>query len=217
MTKKQGAIFDMDGLLFETERLYRESWRTTARDFGFDRVEEFSRDMCGATGQRIKQVILSYAPHIDLRRFIDACVARVEAAVAQEVPEKPGIREILQYSRTQNCRMAIASSSRRHTIVCNLQSAGILQYFDAIVSGEDITDGKPHPEIYLRAAQTLGLSPQDCYAFEDSKNGIRAAHAAGCTPIMIPDLETPDEEMYRLCFAVCPSLTQAKQLLERHL
>ena len=109
--------------------------------------------------------------------------------------------------------MAVASSSHRHQVQANLQRSGIGTFFDAVVAKEDVSQGKPDPEIFLTAAKQLGLAPSDCYVFEDSFNGVRAGHAAGCCTIMIPDLLQPDQEIARYYDACFPDLlTAAEQI-----
>lgn len=206
---KQGAIFDMDGLLFDTERMYRDSWKQSAQQFGLVHNPDFPRAVCGSSGAHMREIILQYYPQVDAKAFADDCILRVERELETHVPEKTGVRDILQYFKQHGVRVAVASSSKRATVLHNLKQADILSYFDAVVSGDQVTHGKPAPDIFLLAAQQIGYEPEDCYVFEDGTNGIRAGAAAGCTTIMIPDLTPPNAQLEQLCAGIYPSLSDA--------
>lgn len=206
---KQGAIFDMDGLLFDTERMYRDSWKQSAQQFGLVHNPDFPRAVCGSSGAHMREIILQYYPQVDAKAFADDCILRVERELETHVPEKAGVRDILQYFKKHGVRVAVASSSKRATVLHNLKQADILSYFDVIVSGDQVTHGKPAPDIFLLAAQQIGCEPENCYVFEDGTNGIRAGAAAGCTTIMIPDLTPPNAQLEQLCAGIYPSLSDA--------
>lgn len=206
---KQGAIFDMDGLLFDTERMYRDSWKQSAQQFGLVHNPNFPRTVCGSSGAHMREIILQYYPQVDAKAFADDCILRVERELETHVPEKTGVRDILQYFKQHGVRVAVASSSKRATVLHNLKQADILSYFDAVVSGDQVTHGKPAPDIFLLAAQQIGCDPENCYVFEDGTNGIRAGAAAGCTTIMIPDLTPPNAQLEQLCAGIYPSLSDA--------
>lgn len=206
---KQGAIFDMDGLLFDTERMYRDSWKQSAQQFGLVHNPDFPRAVCGSSGAHMREIILQYYPQVDAKAFADDCILRVERELETHVPEKTGVRDILQYFKQHGVRVAVASSSKRATVLHNLKQADILSYFDAVVSGDQVTHGKPAPDIFLLAAQQIGCEPENCYVFEDGTNGIRAGATAGCTTIMIPDLTPPNAQLEQLCAGIYSSLSDA--------
>ncbi len=206
---KQGAIFDMDGLLFDTERMYRDSWKQSAQQFGLVHNPDFPRAVCGSSGAHMREIILQYYPQVDAKAFADDCILRVERELETHIPEKTGVRDILQYFKRHGVRVAVASSSKRATVLHNLKQADILSYFDAVVSGDQVTHGKPAPDIFLLAAQQIGCEPENCYVFEDGTNGIRAGAAARCTTIMIPDLTPPNAQLEQLCAGIYPSLSDA--------
>ena len=206
---KQGAIFDMDGLLFDTERMYRDSWKQSAQQFGLVHNPDFPRAVCGSSGAHMREIILQYYPQVDAKAFADDCILRVERELETHVPEKTGVRDILQYFKQHGVRVAVASSSKRATVLHNLKQADILSYFDAVVSGDQVTHGKPAPDIFLLTAQQIGCEPENCYVFEDGTNGIRAGAAAGCTTIMIPDLTPPNAQLEQLCAGIYQSLSDA--------
>lgn len=212
---KKGAIFDMDGLLFDTERLYRDSWMIRAAELGLDPDPEFPKAVCGSSGELMLDIIRQYYPDINPEVLRDACIDRVNECLKADVPEKPGIHEMLSFMKENGVRIAVASSSPMETIQSNLERTGILSFFDVITSGQEVEKGKPEPDIFLLAAKRLELEPEDCYVFEDGSNGIHAGAAAGCTTVMIPDLTEPNEELRSLTTGVYDSLLEAKEAIKR--
>ncbi len=210
----KGAIFDMDGLLFDTERLFRESWTVMAERFGKVPRTDFPAAVAGTSGEHMLEVVRAYYPDVDAKEFVRCTAARVGELVSRDVPEKPGVHEILDYFRECGMKLAVASSSSRAMIDNNLGSAGIGHYFDVIVSGEEVEHGKPEPDIFLLAAKRLGCMPQECYVFEDGINGARAGVAAGCATVMIPDEVPPTKDLLSGCAGIFKSLTEAKEAIK---
>ena len=207
---KKGAIFDMDGLLFDTERLFRDSWGEMARQFGQVPQPDFPAAVAGTSGEGMREVIHRYYPDVDARACQEGCISHTAEVLRENLPEKPGMREILAFFQMRGTKIAVASSSGREMILDNLRRAGIEAYFDAIVSGDEVTRGKPEPDIFLLAAQKLGCIPEDCYVFEDGINGARAGIAAGCAAVMIPDLFPPTEDLRTGCAGIYSSLHEAQ-------
>ena len=207
----KGAIFDMDGTLFDTERLYAGNWTLTAEQFGQTPDPDFPYAVAGTTRGGQEEIVRQYYPTVDAGAFVDACTARMDRALECGVPEKPGVHEILTFFRERGIKLAVASSNSRHKIEANLQRAGINDLFDLIVSGEEVEHGKPAPDIFVLAAENLGFSPEECYVFEDSINGVQAGIAAGCATVMIPDLFPPTEDLRRHCLGIYPTLLEAQQ------
>lgn len=204
---KQAAIFDMDGLMFDTERLYQESWMALAAEFGQVPNPAFPTAVAGTAGEGMRRVIRSYYPDLDPEAFISACFQRVREITKTQLPEKSGLRQLLDLLRAEGVRMAVASSSEEDIIRRNLNTAGVTDYFDVVVSSTDpaVKDGKPAPDVFLYAAERLGVAPRDCWVLEDSLNGIRAAYAAGAEAVMVPDTMEPTEEIRGMC-SVYPDL-----------
>ncbi len=211
---KHGAIFDMDGTLFNTEKFYRQAWMDVAEEFGEERNPDVATAVSGTNlDGYTRQVIKRFYPNIDAEAYI----ARV-LEIAREVPEKgldlmTGVAEILAYFKAAGVRMAVASSAPVEVIEQNLTKSNLRGYFEALVGGDMVAKGKPAPDIFLLAAERLNLAPSDCYIFEDSLNGIRAAAASGGTAIMIPDTVQPTEDVLKIC-AVFSSLNEAKAAIE---
>lgn len=210
---KKSAIFDMDGLLFDTERLYRESWVEMAKQFGQVPNPAFPPAVAGTNGEHMAEVVRAYYPAIDEWDFISKVLERVAGIAAQGAPEKPGMREILEYFHANGVKMAVASRSKKEVILTNLRSAGIEHYFDAVVSGDEAANSKPAPDIFLLAAKQLGTAAEDCYVFEDGINGARAGIAAGCVTIMVPDETPPTEDLRKNCAGICNSLHEAREAI----
>lgn len=207
---KKGAIFDMDGLLLDTERLYRESWIKMAEEFGQVPDPAFPKAISGTSGEFALELIHKHYPAIDPKAFWDSGVARVASLTEKEIPLKPGARELLTFFRSNGVKTAVASSSPTQMITHNLTVGGLLPYFDAIVSAQQVEHVKPAPDIFQEAAKRLSLAASDCYVFEDSINGCRAGFAAGCVTVMVPDLTPPTPEMEQRCDAICASLLDVR-------
>lgn len=207
----KGAIFDQDGLLFDSEAIYTRSWIAAGKEMGFEVPREFCTAVSGSSGPSMERIVHEYFPDIDAKAYISLLFKICYEEQARCLPEKPGVHEILDFFKARGVKLAVASSSHRDRIRLNLERTGLTGYFDEVVSGEDAACGKPDPEIFLIAAKRLGLAPEDCYVFEDSFNGVRAGHAAGCRTIMIPDLRQPDGEIAQLYDGCCESLLAAME------
>ncbi len=211
---KKGAIFDMDGLLFDTERLFRDSWVEMAKQFGQIHQPGFPAAVAGTSGEGMREVIRRFYPEVDAYAFQKGCIARTAEILRSGIPEKPGMREILTFFRDRGAKIAVASSSGQEMILRNLRSADIEALFDAVVSGNEVARGKPEPDIFLLAAGRLGCTPEDCYVFEDGINGARAGIAASCATIMIPDLYAPTQYLRTGCAGIFDSLPAAQKAIE---
>ena len=211
----KGVIFDMDGLLFDTEKVWQKNWTAAAEKMGFELPESFRKEICGTSGALMISVIAKYYPTDDPQKVQTDVVRMVHEDLEKDVPEKPGLREILSFFREKNYRIAVASSSHTTQIMKNLEKAGISEYFDAIVSGRDVIHGKPAPDIFLLAAEKIQCDPKDCFVFEDAYNGVRSGYASGARVIMIPDTQQPDEEMEKIAWRICPDLLAARDMLSK--
>ena len=206
---KRGAIFDMDGTLFDTEKLYRRAWIETADTFGVERKPEMAAVMSGSSVKNILMKIPQFFPELDANEYFLRVVKRVKKEIEEKLEIKAGVVEILNFFQENKIPMAIASSSAVVDIEKNIKRAGIDKFFNVIVGGDQISNGKPAPDIFQLAAKNLNLSPEDCYVFEDSANGIRAAFAANCAPIMVVDQVPPLPDVRKICAAVFNSMNDA--------
>ena len=211
---KNGAIFDMDGLLFDTERLYYKSMEESTRRFGVQHTQEFEDALAGTNGAQAVATIHSFFPAVDAHAMLADCTARVRAWLEKEVPLKPGARELPAFFRAHGVRTAVASSTEKDLVLHNLKLAGLDGLFDAVVSGQEVAHGKPAPDVFLHAAQQIGCAPEECYVFEDSVSGCRAGIAAGCATVMVIDMFQPTEELRTGCARICESLFDVQRAIE---
>ena len=209
------VIFDMDGVIFDSERVYINAYKKLASKYGIDDFEVVHRacmDSIGVTRQKTKEIFFSYVGHeFDYDSYREDVQKELNMT---EYEIKPGVFELFDWLKETGARIALASSTREVSVRKSLGHAGLTEYFDQIVCGDMVSHSKPHPEIFLTAAERLGAEPSTCYIIEDSYNGIRAAHAAGAHPIMVPDILQPDDEIRGLAEAVLPSLIEVKAYLE---
>lgn len=209
--KYTGAIFDMDGVLFDTERIYQQTWHEMAAERGTELGSGFLKAISGTSGAHMHQVIEQYYRVANGAVLAEECRSRIRRKLSVHVPVKDGVREILEFFKEKEIPIAVASSSFAKQIEANLQKANLRGYFSEIVSGTEVEHGKPAPDIFLRAASRLGCRPQGCFVFEDSENGVKAGYAAGCTTIMVPDLIEPSSEIRQYCTRICGNLVEARR------
>jgi len=213
--KIRGAVFDMDGLLLDTERVCAESWDKTAELLGFADVER-AKNACMGLNQAGTIGFFERNYHdFDYQNFLNTARKLTKEALAVQIPVKQGAEEILQYLKSKNIRLAVASSTREVTVRDQLEKAGLLQYFDQIITGDMVQNSKPDPEIFIKACEALELPPESCLAFEDSVNGIRSAYRAKTYPIHIPDIQPENQETVALSWKKFANLTEAKNFLEK--
>ncbi len=215
--KDKGAIFDMDGLLFDTECIYQQTWQEIAKERRVKLENGFVKAISGSNGQHMRRVVEQYYHVLDGTDIIDECMERIRNKLALHVPVKKGVHEILDFFQKQGIPMAVASSSDTNQIESNLKKAGIWAYFSAVVSGTQVKHGKPEPDIFLCAAEQIGCKPEACFVFEDSENGIKAGYAAGCMTIMVPDLIEASPAIRPYCSKICTDLLQAEQEIRKML
>ena len=213
----KGAIFDMDGLMIDTEKLYLKFWIQSAKDFGYDMKPEHVyaiRSMARKYSiPTLKGFLGEGCPTEEIRAHRTELMAEYINEHGLEV--KKGLFELLYYLKGREIKMAVATATPRRRTTEYLEKIGAAKFFSAVICGDMVETGKPAPDIYLTAARELGLLPEECAAFEDSPNGIKAAHAAGCHAIMIPDMTQPDDEIKPLLSAVYEDLGLAVDYFER--
>ena len=213
----QGIVFDADGTLFDTERLARTVWLSVAREWKATAVEEHYMELIGRNREGIVSLLQSVCPpDFPLDKFLATCSQRSREKLHRDgVPIKEGAREILAFCAQRKLPTALATSSGWSTTQYKLENSGLSPYFQAGKTGDKVSHGKPHPEIYLTACKTLGVDPTLSMAVEDSKNGVLSAHAAGMMTVMIPDLLPPTPELEALAFQKFDSLLALKDYLEQ--
>ena len=212
----KGAIFDHDGLMFDTEKIWQANWKKIADEMGVILPESFKKEICGSSGQRMLDVIQKYYGVADGTTIRDRVRQGVFDDEAKHLDMKEGLLDILELFKKNGVKMAVASSSGKEMLNRNLKNGGVDQYFDAVVSGQEVEHGKPSPDIFLLAAERIGIPANECYVFEDAFNGVQAGYASGARTIMVPDLIQPDEAIRKKAFAVCKTLKEAAEQIERN-
>lgn len=215
MKRPKAVLFDMDGVLFDSERLLRECWLQLAREQGLTGMREVYARCIGVNAPASDRILReAYGADFPARAFKERARDIYRGRCAREgLPLKPCARELLEALRDEGIPRALASSTGEELVRRELEEAELLSLFDTLVTGDMVRRGKPDPECFLLAAERLGVKPEDCAVIEDSYNGVRAAHAAGAKAIMVPDLLEPNEEMARLAEAIVPDLEKAGAVL----
>lgn len=211
----QGVLFDMDGLMFDTEPLWGESWAPALALFGLPFKEGLDQSARGAAGENLRAVLRSYyGPDCPADAIITAFDKIAHEKFLAPVPKKPGLDPLLDWLEAKGIPMAVVSSSGESVIRRNLDNWQMTGRFKAIISGEMVTRSKPDPEAFLLGARAIGAEPASCLVLEDSHNGVRAGAAGGFVTVMVPDLMPDDAEMQSLYTMKCDSLTQVLDKLK---
>ena len=211
----RGVLFDMDGLVLDTEKLYTRFWMESAHDLGYPMTFEQAlglRSLNRAAGQ--DKLTEYFGPGISYNAVRNHRIELMDAHIEKYgIDVKPGIFELMDYLQANGIASAITSSSPMANIQRHLSAHNLLHRFDKLCSGYDVPKGKPEPDIYLHGAATLGLLPESCLALEDSPAGLLSAHRAGCKVMMIPDRDPADSTTLPLLYALGDSLTDVISLL----
>lgn len=216
------VIFDMDGVIFDTERLYIECCKAVSEKYGMGddaKVEAVCRKCIGVTAEITRRNLLdTYGEDFPIDAYFkDSSRIFSERFGDGREMVKPGVHEIFRWLKERGVKVALASSTRTARLTEELTDAGLIAYFDVIVGGDQVTKSKPEPDIFLHAAELLEAEPASCFVIEDSYNGIRAAAAAGMRPVMVPDLLPANEEMEELSEVILSSLFEVISYLNERI
>ena len=211
----KAVIFDMDGLMFDTEFLVVKAWDKVGQDLGVGKLGFMINKALGTNADKTRELFYEeFKGKVDYDQVTKLSREYIYDYYDKNgIPVKEGLYELLDYLKEKNYKLAVASSSRRESVLHHLEDAKVTDYFDAIVCGDMIKNSKPAPDIYLKAAEELGVDPSECIALEDSPNGIRSANNAGMKVIMVPDLVEPDKEISDIIYLKLDNLKQAIKVL----
>lgn len=211
----RAVIFDMDGLMLDSERMARDAWRRALADWHLALPDDLYMQLIGREASDTKAILArAYGSVLPVeeayarkQQYLD------EAILRGGIPTKPGLLALLDFLDARGIHKAVASSTHRPFVIQKLTLTHLLGRFEVIVCGDEVPNGKPAPDVFLLAAERLGVPARDCIVLEDSEPGIRAARAAGMTPILVPDLKPPSPDAEALAHRVFPSLEHVREYL----
>lgn len=216
MKNTELIIFDMDGLMFDTESMYLKFAPDVCASLGFPVKKEVLIKTIGTNHQWAQEIFKNEGfenfPFAELWEILD--VKYDEYYKENGVPIKKGLIKLLEFLEEKNMKMAVATSSRRVKAEYLLEISGVKKYFDSIMCGDEIINGKPDPEIFFKTADVFGVKYENCVVLEDSINGIKAAKSAGMIPIMVPDMIEPTEEIISMIYKKADNLEEVIEILK---
>ena len=213
----KAVLFDMDGLMVDTESLATEAFIYSAKKQGYDMTKEETLLVLGFTTKSIYEFWENYFKNSDVsgKQLVDDHYKYIENILFTIGPRKMTyIEELLKYLKESNYKVAVASSSNMDHIINNMEKTGLKKYIDEFASGAEVENGKPAPDVFLLAAERLGVEPENCLVLEDSKAGVIAGSSAGAKVIMVPDMFKPDEECKERTYRIVGNLGEVISILE---
>lgn len=218
MKLKEAVVFDMDGVIFDSEKLYRRHWKITGKEYGIDddEMNELCNLIAGATKNHNERLMKThFGEDFDYETFRRKTMTRMDEDISRNgLDLKPGVLELFQYLKENGYKIGLATSTQQERAQSNLKNAGILDVFDKIVYGGSVPNGKPAPDIYLKACEELGVKPSEAIGIEDSINGVKSSSSAGLYTIMVVDLIEPTEEIRPLAQQIYNSLFDVIDFLQ---
>ena len=208
-------IFDKDGTLLDTEPIFKRAWVEVGEKWGLENIAEMYPSIMGNNGEFIIQKLYAAYPDKDCRAYYNERMDRVMELLEGEIPLKTGCKEILEFAKANNIKLAVATSTTLKRAEKNLKKVGICHYFDAIVTGDMVERSKPDPDFFLEAGKRIGAKNDECIICEDSYNGIKAAHASGMRPIFIPDMLPSTKETDAIVYRTCSDLFEVIELIKQ--
>ena len=213
----EAVVFDMDGLMLDSERAINECMARAASDLGHDLPASLWLQMIGGGDGLCRRLLADRIGADATVELLARAEAMYDVVADAGIDHRPGIVDLLDWLVARGIPRAVATSTRRPLAMRKLAAAGLLPYFDAVATSSDVAAPKPAPDVYLLAASKLGVAPARCLVLEDSPTGVRAALAAGMTPVQVPDMLVPDDAARALGHRIVASLGDAQRLLEARL
>lgn len=213
-----GVIFDMDGVIFDSEVLWQKAFQLANEKFGLQFTEEYRQSCCGKDEKLIRSELKIAHPSLDVDSYRDFIVRNVAETIEKNgAALKEGFCELIDYLKLNNYKIALATSSKRERAIklFGKKNLNPFDIFNGMVFSEDVKISKPNPEIFLAAAQKMGLAPCNCIVLEDSLNGIQAAKLGGFVSIMVKDLIEPDEDSKKFCLSIVNNLCEVISYLKK--
>lgn len=212
----EAVIFDMDGVIFDSEALVISTWKQVADKYGISGIEDTCMECLGTNSEATVRIFQkNYGKDFPYAVYKKEMAELFhEQAAGGKLPKKKGVIELLEYLHYRDIKVGLATSTREEVVKKELSEGGLFEYFDEIICGDMVKRSKPEQDIYLEACKRLQVSPENCYGIEDSYNGIRALKGAGMHAVMVPDLANPTKEMEELAECILPSLLEVKKYLE---
>ena len=213
---KKAVIFDMDGLMIDSERVTYNEYVKKLEQLGrYDFTEELYRNCLGKNKQGICQVFIDhYGEDFPMTEVWDDVHVWIDESLRQYVPKKKGLVELLEYLKANNYKTIVATSSGRTRVDEILKNADLTKYFDDTICGDEVTHGKPHPEIFLTACQKLDVKPEEALVLEDSEAGILAAYDGRIDVICVPDMKYPEPQFVEKVTKIVDSLDEVIDYLK---
>jgi HAD superfamily hydrolase (TIGR01509 family) len=213
------VIFDMDGVMFDTEKISHRSWKTLGKKYNYNIDDEIYKETVGLNIKSTKQVYIKhFGSDFPFEEMKDEEIKMMKDCILSEgAPLKEGVKELLSYFKNGDLKIALATSALKERAELLLEMSDTRKYFDVVTCGDEIKDGKPDPEIFLRTAEKLNCRPENCLVLEDSENGIKAAYRAGMLPILILDFIKPGKGIESMLFKEFENLREVKEYFEDNL
>ena len=212
---KKAVIFDMDGVIFDTERVYLEIWQSVFEKYGYKMTKELYITVMG-TGRKnvIKTFLENFGDDLPIEKMYEEKDNQLFYIIEnQEIPLKKGVKELFSMLKEKNYKIALATSAKRDRVEKQIKDKWLKESFDAIVCGDDVEKGKPSPDIFLKAAKEIDVEAKDCFVVEDSPAGIKAAFSGGMKGIHVEDLKVADEDILKYCQKSFKDLQEVKKYL----
>ena len=212
---KKAVIFDMDGVIFDTERVYLEIWQSVFEKYGYKMTKELYITVMG-TGRKnvIKTFLKNFGDDLPIEKMYEEKDNQLFYIIEnQGIPLKKGVKELFSMLKEKNYKIALATSAKRDRVEKQIKDKWLKESFDAIVCGDDVEKGKPSPDIFLKAAKKIDVEPENCFVVEDSPAGIKAAFSGGMKGIHVEDLKAADEDILKYCEKNFKNLQEIKEYL----